>query len=569
MKNKIYLLTLLMIAFVSQSCEDYLTEDLVSDVSASSYYTTASGFEDAVKATYSWMKVFYGPERGFTMSVFGTDTYTNGADGGHKSFNRYDGAFDATESYVRDAWGDFFKGINQANAVINRAEGLDIAEADKTSRIAEVRFLRAYYYFILTSHYGDVHLSLEETEGIEVEANRTSVADIYNQAIIPDLEFAIANLPAAQSDFGRATKPAAEFLLGKVLLRRSYKSFAEGNDAGRAEGLFNNVINNYDFDLVDDFLDLFTIGNEQNSEIIWSVQNSKSQVDEGVDGEGHRGHLYFLMQYDNRAGMQRDITNGRPWKRFRPTVYTLGLWDRSIDTRYDKTFKHAFLANNEPTIPTWTSEEASAGHVESGLVGQPKYALGDTAIFIPGPQFDDNWSDDRIAKTRYAVYTFRNEYCPDCGPNQERIFPPLNKWIDNTRPDRQKTQGQKDFILMRLADAYLLSAEAKLQQGNTAGAAEDINVVRRRSAVPGQESAIEISGGDVDLDFMLDERGRELVGEAHRWMDLTRTNTLVDRVQRYNLQGGPNIKDYHSLRPIPQSQLDRTLGGYAQNPGYK
>ena len=77
----------------------------------------------------------------------------------------------------------------------------------------------------------------------------------------------------------------------------------------------------------------------------------------------------------------------------------------------------------------------------------------------------------------------------------------MNKWIDATRPDRQKTQGQRDFILMRLGDAYLLRAEARLQQSNTTGAAEDINVIRMRAAVPGQEAASQITPADVTLDF--------------------------------------------------------------------
>ncbi|MCB0631315.1 MAG: RagB/SusD family nutrient uptake outer membrane protein [Lewinella sp.] len=580
MKRKIYLTGLVLFALLSQSCDKYLQEDLISDVSSSSYYTTAAGFEDAVKATYWWMKPFFGPERGFTMSVFGTDTYTNGADGSHKTLNRYDGALNPTQSFVTVAWRDFYQGINQANAVINRAEGLDISESLKTSRIAEVRFLRALYYFMLTSHYGDVHLTLEETEGIEVEANRTSVAEIYNQAIIPDLEFAIANLPDKQSDFGRATKPAAQFLLGKALLRRSYRSFAESNDASRAEQLMSNVINDYDFALLDDFADLWVIGNEQHSEIIFTVQNSKSQVDEGIDPEGHRGHLYFLFEYDVRPGMTRDVANGRPWKRFRPTDFTLGLWDRNIDSRYDKTFKHAWISNNAGNIPTWTAEDASAGYVDGSLVGQPKFTVGDTALFIPGPQLDEKYDDRTIASTRYTVYTYRNDYCTDCN-TKERVFPSLNKWIDDTRPDRQKTEGQRDYMLMRLGEAYLLRAEARLKLGNTDGAAADINVVRTRAAVkPGDHilnrdaavdrtAEMQITAADVNLDFILDERARELLGEGHRWMDLTRTNKLIERVKLYNLEAAANIQDYHVLRPIPQDQIDRTLGGYPQNPGYQ
>lgn len=580
MKYKIYLLSILMIGVFSQSCNEFLKEELVSDVSASSYYTTAQGFDDAVKATYWWMKPFFGPERGFSMSVFGTDTYTNGADGSHKTLNLYDGALNPTQGFVRDTWRDFYKGINQANAVINRSEGLEIPEETKTQRIAEVRFLRALFYYMLTSHYGDVHLTLEETEGVEIEANRTSIAEVYSQAIIPDLQFAIANLPDAQDDFGRATKPAAEFLLGKVLLRRSYKSFAEGNDASQAETYFSNVINNYDFALLDDFADLWVIGNEQHSEIIFSVQNSKSQVDEDIDPEGNRGHLYFLMEYDVRPGMTRDVANGRPWKRFRPTDFTLGLWDREIDARYDKTYKHAWISNNAGNIPIWTAEEASAGYVDASLVGQPKFTVGDTALFIPGPQLDEAYDDRRIASTRYTVYTYRNQYCPNCG-DRERVFPSLNKWIDPTRPDRQKTQGQRDLILMRLADAYLLRAEARLKTGDTEGAAEDINVVRARAAVkPGDRvlnrvatedrtADILITAADVDLDFILDERARELIGEGHRWMDLTRTNKLIERVRLYNPQAAANIQDFHTIRPIPQDQIDRTLGGYPQNPGYQ
>ena len=554
MKNKIYLLMLLFLAFIGQSCETFLEEELVSDVSAASYYTTAQGFEDAVKATYWWNKPFFGPERGWSMSVFGTDLHTEGADGSHKTFNRYDGSLNPQQSFVRAAWRDFYRGINQANAVINRSTELEIPESQKTARIAEVRFLRALFYYLVTSHYGDAHLTLEETEGVEIEANRTSVAEIYSQAIIPDLEFAIANLPESQGDFGRASKPAAEFLLGKVLLRRSWKSYAEGSDASRAESLFSGVINNYGFALLPDFNDLWTIGNEQHSEIVWTVQNSKSQVDEGIDPEGHRGHLYFLMEYDVRPGMTRDINNGRPWKRFRPTDYTLGLWDRDVDARYDKTYKHAFISNNAATIPTDAN-------------GNPKYELGDTALFIPGPQRDEDWPDSRIENTRYIVYTKRNDYNFDAVTHL-RVFPCMNKWIDDTRPDRQKTQGQRDYVLMRLGEAYLLRAEARFKQGNMDGAAEDINTIRRRGAWPGMEAAMEITASDVTLEFILDERGRELIGEGHRWLDLTRTNTLVERVRAHNPVGGLNIQDFHVVRPIPQDQIDRTQGGYPQNPGY-
>jgi len=557
MKSKIFLILIGLVAFSNQSCEKFLEEDLVSDVSASSYYTTVAGFEDAVRATYSFTKFLYGPERGFTLTVFGTDTYTNGADGGRKALNRYDGGLNSDQSYFRDFWQRSYQGVNQANAVINRSKDLTIDPTLLNSRIAEVRFLRGLYYYVLVRQFGDCHLTLEETEGVEIEANRTAQSDIYSQAIVPDLEFAIANLPDEQDEYGRATKPAAEFLLAEALLTRSYKSYAEGSDASRAETLFSNVINNYGFALLDDFASLWDIDNEENSEVVWNIQNSKAQVDQGIDGEGHRGHLYFLMEYDVRPGMTRDITNGRPWKRFRPTPFALTLWDRDVDGRYDKTFKHAWISNNGGNIPVWSAEEAAAGY---GQAGQAKFTVGDTAIFIPGPGDEINWPQERQAATRFMVIT-SDEYT-------EKLFPSMNKWIDATRPDRQKTQGQRDYVLMRLGNAHLLRAEARLKQGDTQGAADDINMIRRRGAWPGQEAAMEITAADVTLDFLLDERGRELIGEGHRWYDLTRTGKLVERVRLHNPQGAPNVQDFHIYRPIPQTQIDRTIGGYQQNCGY-
>ncbi|TVZ16537.1 RagB/SusD family nutrient uptake outer membrane protein [Maribacter sp. MAR_2009_72] len=550
MNRKIYILLVLALAFTTKSCDKFIEEELVTDVSAASYYTTESGLEDGVRATYSTFKPFYGQEISAAMLTFGTDIWTNGADGGHKVFNFYDGGLNGAESYITDSWDNWYKGINQANAIVNRATDVEMDEAKKTLRLAEVRFLRAYFYFNIVTTFGDAHLSLEETEGVEVEANKTSQSEIYAQAIIPDLEYAIANLPDEQSDYGRATKPAAEFLLGKALLTRSYQGFAETSDASRAETLFSNVINNYNFSLLPNFADLWDIDNQENSEMVFVVPNSKSQVDSDVDPFGHRWHLYFLHEYDVRRGMTRDIANGRPWKRHRPTDFMLTLWDRSVDTRYDASFKHVWYANKEEPATDAVGEEPARAAL----------AIGDTAIYIPGPGKDVDWPQSRQNEVPYLVYS-NDEY-------NERLFPSMNKWIDPTRPDRQKVNGQRDFILMRLADAYLLRAEAKLQQNNPSGAADDINVIRLRAAVPGQEAASQIAPADVDLDFLLDERARELVGEGHRWPDLARTGKLVERTRLYNPQASPNIQDYHTVRPIPQNQIDRALGGYPQNPGY-
>lgn len=547
MKKFRFLFSLFAIAAFT-SCEDYLNEENIANVTASGYYTTAAGLEDAVRATYGIMKEYYGPEIGWTMSVFGTDTYRAGADGSHKYMGRYDSGHNSEARYMRDTWRIFYRQVNQANAVIARAEGVEDMDATlKSRRIAEAKFLRALAYFNLVRHYGDIHLSLEETEGVEITANKTSASEVY-AAITSDLNDAISGLEDNPSDYGRASIPAAQFLLAKVKLSQP------SPDASGAESLMTSVINNPRFSLLSDFSDLWRLDNEKNSEVVWAIQNSKSQVDEGLDGYGHRGHLYFLMEYDKKPAMTRDTENGRPWKRFRPTEYLMDVVfaDRQNDSRYDKTFKHVWYAN--------------VGN-DGGPNGVP-VKVGDTALYIPGPGLDKNgvdmdayWTEAKQKTVNYEVYT-SNEW-------DTRTFPSLNKWIDNSRPNRQHTQGQRDYLLMRLADAYLIRAEARLAQGNTSGAADDINVIRTRAAWDASKvAAMQITAADVDIDFILDERARELVGEGHRWFDLKRTGQLISRVKAHNSDAKANIKDHHIVRPIPLSQIDRTDGGYAQNPGY-
>ena len=552
-------------AFNIQSCDKFLEEDLVSDVSGSSYYTTPAGLEDAVDATYSSLKYIHSNERAHSLTIFGTDTYTNGADGGHKSFNYYDNGLNSASSQIREMWDELYRGINQANAVINRSQAIEGLDPDILSqRLAEVRFLRAYYYFVLVRQFGDVHLTLEETVGAEVEANKTPQETIYETAIVPDLEFAIATLPDSQSDYGRATKPAAENLLGLVRLTRGYQTFAKADDFSEAERLFGNVIDDYSFALEPDMGKLWDQDNDKNKEIIFSVQYGTDEILNGT--EGNRSHLYFLMEYDKEKGMIRDIANGRPFKRFRPTQYLLDVWgaNRDNDNRYDLTYKHVWISNNPKSIPVWEQANVDAGAKNAdgspAVVGQPRWAVGDTAIFMPGPGREAKWTPTKRLQTRYVVY-LPSEYT-------ERIFGHIGKFIDPRRPAIQWERGSRDWFIMRLGDTYLLRAEARIKQGNTTDAADDINMVRVRAAWPGKEAVMMITPGDVTMDFLLEERARELDAEQERWYTLARTGTLVDRVKLYNPLGAPNIDAHHIHRPIPQNQIDRTSGGYEQNCGY-
>jgi hypothetical protein len=117
---------------------------------------------------------------------------------------------------------------------------------------------------------------------------------------------------------------------------------------------------------------------------------------------------------------------------------------------------------------------------------------------------------------------------------------------------------------------YLIAAEAAFRQSKLDVAAANLNQLRERAVVPGKEAEMLVVSSDVDLDFILDERARELYGEMHRWYDLKRTGTLLERVRLYNPPASGNIEEMHLVRPIPQTQLDRVTnpGDFQQNPGY-
>jgi len=582
MKKKAIYLIVALVVFNIQSCKDFLKEELVSDVSAS-YYTNAVGLEDAVDATYSYMKYVYSNERAYSLTVFGTDTYTNGADGGYKGFNWYDATLRADVDILLQTWQYLYKGVNQANAVVGRADAVtDMDPAVKAQRVAEAKFLRALYYFNLVRQWGDVHFSLEETVGAVVTSNKTPQLDIYAQGIIPDLTEAIATLPVTQSDYGRATKGAALNLRGMALLTRAWLTNSAA-DYAAAEADFSAVIASGTYGLVANHTALWDQSNQKNKEIIFTVQNStdvllNSGGDGVAPGEGNRGHMYFLMQYDNQPGMIRDIANGRPFKRFRPTTYLLNLWGatRTIDNRYDQTYKHVWFVNGNNTTYLWTQAHIDAGALKkdgkpatAADIGKSRLDIGDTAIYIPGPGKESKY--DLSPTVRAPKFRYQIILSTDAGSTNfnQFQFAHTKKFMDPLRPTIQWMEGSRDWFIMRLADTYLLRAEARLQQGNNAGARADIITVRQRSAIAGVDMNDPLNTpASITLDYLLDERARELDAEQCRWYDLTRTKTLVARVNAYNADAAGRCDNHFMYRPIPQAQLDRTQGGYVQNCGY-
>ena len=377
---------------------------------------------------------------------------------------------------------------------------------------------------------------LTPTVGAVTQANRDDVSKVYD-AIVADLLFAEANLPATQKDYGRATKPAAQHLLALVYLTR-----AAPGDMAKAATEAQAVISSAQFSLLPKYSDLWNFQNEKNAEVIWSIQFTQDPL---TTGPGNSSHLYFLMAYELLPGMVRDMANGRAFKRFRSTNWLLNLWDRTRDTRYDDSYTTVYYANNPTSIP----KDAS---------GNPKFAVGDTAIWMPGVEM----TAAQIATHPYTIIT-PSKYT-------DAAFPSFNKkFIDPFRLTVNDVRGSRDWYVMRLAETYLLAAEALVRDGRPTEALPYVNAVRERAAKPGVAKALmDVTAADLSLDFILDERSRELAGEQMRWFDLVRTGKLVERVLKYNSAAAKSIQAFHALRPIPTEQITLTANAFPQNPGY-
>jgi hypothetical protein len=506
-----------------QGCKDALDEEIISGV-GNDYLNTPKGFEDAVKAAYTPLRFYYGTQQGLTLTEYGTDIYATGADGGYKGFHYYDGQLNPTVDYLATTWDELYRGINTCNAVIDRAPNVvGVTDATKKLRIAEVKFLRGHYYYLLHQQYGGVDLRLTETVLPTKETKRATDAEMY-AAIIKDLSEAVADLEAkAQSnDYGRATKPAAEAMLAKVYLAKAYSSEKAADDFTKAAELCTNVTTKYGYKLLDDFASVFDENNQINSEVVFAVQYTTDAL---TNGTGNSLHLYFGMQYDVQPGMKRDTYWGRPFKRLRPTEYLIKtvFADRTNDSRYKKTFRDTWLSNNPGTYNAASFKK--------------KYQ-----VLVP---------------SKYS----------------EALFPTLQKFFDTKRPDMTYEAGSRDYFAVRLADVYLMLAEALFQSGNKVDAAAALNAVRFRAGWPGKKEAMVLPVKDVTMETIMEERARELAGEQTRWVDLKRWGVLVDRVKKYNPQAA-SIQAFHAVRPIPQTQIDRsakTTDGksvFPQNTGY-
>ena len=233
------------------------------------------------------------------------------------------------------------------------------------------------------------------------------------------------------------------------------------------------------------------------------------------------------------------------------------MFDDANDSRYDGSFQTVWYANKAAN---------TSGNVFNTAI-KKDFKIGDTVAYTPKGTVPTAVSN----ALPYTTYDYSRVYGSNGVPTQRKFYVSLKKFKDSTRASFNEAQSARDVFVMRLAEMYLIAAEAEFKIGKSDSAAYYLNIVRSRAAWPGRTANMQITPAQVSLDFILDERAREFAGEQLRWFDLKRTGKLIDRVKSLNPDAAAYIQSFDLVRPIPQSQIDAVSNKteFTQNPGYQ
>ena len=425
------------------------------------------------------------------------------------------GNFAANDPQFNGAWTFLYQGALQANSVISAIEASSsLTDAEKAPFLAELRSLRAYFYFLLADSFGDVPLVTEDSDPSEIAPGETARADIFN-FVVDELNAAAADLSreTGQATYGKINYYANRALASRILLNAEEMTgtprYAEAAAAA------DEVINAGVYELTDNYFENFDPDNdngfESTSENIWVIPYDDPAVAGGFNIP------QMTLHYSSQATFN---LQDQPWNGY----CTLQEFYESYDD--DDNRKGEF------------GNQQVRGN------------------FLAGPQFAAD-----------GVTPLRDGAADDPG-GLEIVFTPE---VNNLEPNAFRQAGARvfkygyengspntirnDFPIIRYAEVLMNKAEAMFRQ-NQSGYGMLVNSVRNRAGLDDMDE------GDMDADMLLAERGREFFYEGTRRQDLIRFGAFTDSWFARQAPG-----EAAKLFPIPQQQLDANPN-LTQNPGY-
>ena len=473
MKN-LKIIYILSTVFIMLSCSDDFVDVEAPFENSEEFFNSEQDYQDALVAAYDYLqstsKFVQFAEIASDNTLCGGESATDSPyiqeidDMIHSPVGQSGGG-------LRTMWQWMYEAVNRCNYIMEFKDKTDFP--NKASVIAQTRFLRAYYNFILVKWWGDVPMKEDQRIkfGDEFSIERTPVAEVYD-LIERDLIYAADNLPYVQNQTGRVTKGAAQALLGKVYL---YSDFYNNQDKfTEAADVFEDLITNGPHRLLTtaEYPDLFERYNENNIESVFEIQYS--------DIEGG-GFGCFQCLEGNYAA----FFNGP-----RGFVDSTGFFD----------------AGYSFNVPVQEVVDA----FEDGDI-RLEYSILDIEQWIadhPGSSYDENAGYEQTGYFNRKIMARKG---------------------DLNNPDAALTNPD-NYRAIRYADVLLMAAEAnyKKQNRDEGKAQTYLNLVRNRATLPSLFTTGENLYNDI-----LRERRVELVGEGHRFFDLVRTRRAAQEIDGF------------------------------------
>ncbi|MDH6343069.1 hypothetical protein M2480_001391 [Parabacteroides sp. PFB2-12] len=613
-KNILAITVFFATTLLISSCSSFLDEENIAGQSAEKYFATAIGYESLINGCYNTMKSVYNTKNYNVLSQLGTDIVTQNAPNAPTlaAINKYT-LYHSDNGFVYLQWTSLYAALKNVNAAIDRAENVITKTQDPrdgmdenllAQRVAEVKFLRALYLFDIVRNWGQAPLILHEPTEVSTVSQLDSGDKFYDQ-ILADLNDVLnSSLPMQQtaSSYGRVSKAAAKHLRSLVYLTRGYQTYGSQSDFTNALADAEDVIANSGHTLLEDYALVHRQTNEENDEIIFCINFAQKDKYWGnvfpefympVYREG-----WVDLAPDNRYGADAAAHS------IMPTKYTYLLFDWKKDQRARVTFMSPYNGDAATSIDGRTAGENYFVSINGSVV--PK---NEPVIYFPVPLdggFNNHvytTAEKNEAKTKgkyyfnYPLGSLQEKSYKDAanddyyimgnqgGDSGSRTWLPVWKFKD-ANMQHGGTGGEvgqvgRDIFLFRLAETYLIAAEAAVKANNNTKALNYINAVRQRASNNAPETGLTLYSGTVTIDDVLNERALELFGEVPRWNDLTRTGKLAERALEYNwdithiegavtseLSATTNAK--FSLRPIPVAWLNSLSNGQelGNNPGW-
>ncbi|NIG55876.1 RagB/SusD family nutrient uptake outer membrane protein [Chitinophaga sp. Cy-1792] len=566
--KKRFLLYIIGIGAVLSSCsKSFLDEDPLSIYTPDNSLQTSTQYQQATNNLYNGVRnIFMGNINLDTYFglYYATDFAYNATDYDPAAkLNAYKATMVPSYFIPQGIWTAYYKIITNANVIIAEAgKSKQLSDADKNSFLGQALFFRAYSYNILANLFGGVPIELNELSAPRYDYTRASRDSVYLQCK-KDLQQAITLLSDInQVPDGTVNKQIAKHVLTEVLISlkdydgaiQSATDVISFPGVSLMTGRFGRRANLQG----DVYRDLFEYNNQN-----YSTGN-------------HEGLLVIQTTLNNSAS----VGDQTAWAVV-PSLTGVRIVESVTKTKMSVLFNAKFVDSTSSNGIGWirpTSHFFYEIWTPGDIRNSPNNIVRDIRISgVPSTSPDyGKWyvKDGYKDKVQPADYrdTIRNFYpvirktSPSAGDFVAVAGPSVLTNTTNPFGGILLNGASRLFMqkyMARLAETYLLRAEAYLKKGDNQKAADDINVIRNRA------QATPATAAEMNIDYILDERLRELYMEEFRAVTLTRMGLLYDRDKRYNPKSGLSIETYHNLWPIPSTEITQNTGAVlTQNTGY-